>query len=177
MLTITAPEQVAGLPWWPLVLLLAALIAFNVINNRLAPQGHYLLWAIGGSFGVLAIGLLDGNSWTDMGLGWGYLVPGFIWGVGCIVVVTAGYLIAASFRKGRNAMHDDALRFDRVVDETLAILAARAGGSSGGDLTQAAIMGSQAAMIQQQLNFSREAIVDDIGHGFVMDDYVMEKKL
>ena len=39
----------------------------------------------------------------------------------------------------------------------LAILAARAGGSSSGDLAQAAIMGSQAAMIQQQLNFSREA--------------------
>ena len=39
----------------------------------------------------------------------------------------------------------------------LAILAARAGGSSSGDLTQAAILGSQAAMMQQQLNFSREA--------------------
>ena len=39
----------------------------------------------------------------------------------------------------------------------LAILAARAGGSSSGDLAQAAIMGGQAAMIQQQLNFSREA--------------------
>jgi predicted Zn-dependent protease len=39
----------------------------------------------------------------------------------------------------------------------LAILAARAGGSSSGDLTQAAIVGSQAAMVQQQLNFSREA--------------------
>ncbi len=39
----------------------------------------------------------------------------------------------------------------------LAILAARAGGSSSADLTQAAILGSQAAMIQQQLNFSREA--------------------
>jgi predicted Zn-dependent protease len=39
----------------------------------------------------------------------------------------------------------------------LAILAARAGGSSSGDLTQAAILGSQAAMIQQQLNYSREA--------------------
>lgn len=39
----------------------------------------------------------------------------------------------------------------------LAILAARAGGSSSGDLTQAAIMGSQAALVQQQLNFSREA--------------------
>jgi membrane protease YdiL (CAAX protease family) len=107
VLTITAPEQVSGLPWWPLALLIAALIAFNVINNRLAPQGHYLLWAIGGSFGVLAIGLLDGNSWTDMGLGWGYLVPGFLWGAGCVVVVTAGYLVAASFQKGRNAMHDE----------------------------------------------------------------------
>jgi predicted Zn-dependent protease len=39
----------------------------------------------------------------------------------------------------------------------LAILAARAGGSSSGDLTQAAILGGQAAAIQQQLNFSREA--------------------
>lgn len=107
MLTITAPAQVPDLPWWPLILLIAALIAFNVINNRVAPQSHYLLWAIGGSFGVLAIGLLDGNSWTDMGLGWGYLVPGFLWGVGCVVVVTTGYLVAAAFRKGRNAMHDD----------------------------------------------------------------------
>lgn len=39
----------------------------------------------------------------------------------------------------------------------LAILASRAGGSSSGDLAQAAIVGTQAAMIQQQLNFSREA--------------------
>lgn len=107
MLTITAPAQVPDLPWWPLVLLIATLIAFNVINNRVAPQSHYLLWAIGGSFGVLAIGLLDGNSWTDMGLGWGYLVPGFLWGAGCVAVVTAGYLLAAAFRKGRNAMHDE----------------------------------------------------------------------
>ena len=107
MLTITAPAQVPGLPWWPLILLIAALIAFNIINNRIAPQSHYLLWAIGGSFGVLAIGLLDGNSWTDMGLGWGYLVPGFLWALGCVAVVTAGYLLAAAFRKGRNAMHDE----------------------------------------------------------------------
>jgi beta-barrel assembly-enhancing protease len=39
----------------------------------------------------------------------------------------------------------------------LAILAARAGGSSGGDLAQAAIMGGQAAALQQQLNYSRDA--------------------
>jgi membrane protease YdiL (CAAX protease family) len=107
VLTITAPEQVEGLAWWPLIVVGVALVAFNVINNRLAPQGHYLLWAFGGSFGLLAIGLLDGNSWTDMGLGWGYLVPGFIWGAGCVIVVTVGYLLAAAFRRGRNALEDD----------------------------------------------------------------------
>jgi predicted Zn-dependent protease len=50
----------------------------------------------------------------------------------------------------------------------LAILASRAGGSSSGDLTQAAIMGSQAAMIQSQLNFSREAERESDRVGFQM---------
>lgn len=107
MLSITAPEQVSGLPWWPVVLVIVALVAFNVVNNRVAPQDHYLLWAFGGSFGLLAIGVLDGNSWTDMGLGWGYIIPGLIWGVGSVAVVTIGYLLAATFRKGRDAMHDE----------------------------------------------------------------------
>ena len=49
----------------------------------------------------------------------------------------------------------------------LAILAARAGGSSSGDLAQAAIMGGQAAAIQQQLNFSREAEREADRVGFV----------
>jgi predicted Zn-dependent protease len=39
----------------------------------------------------------------------------------------------------------------------LALLAARSGSSSGGDAAQAAIMAGQAAAVQQQLNFSREA--------------------
>jgi predicted Zn-dependent protease len=39
----------------------------------------------------------------------------------------------------------------------LALLAARSNSSSAGDLTQAAILGGQAAAIQSQLNFSREA--------------------
>jgi membrane protease YdiL (CAAX protease family) len=107
VLSITAPEQVPGLAWWPLLLVVVALIAFNVVNNRVAPQGHYLLWAFGGSFGLLAIGVLDGNSWTDMGLGWGYIIPGLIWGVGSVAVVTTGYVLAATFRKGRDAMHDE----------------------------------------------------------------------
>jgi predicted Zn-dependent protease len=53
----------------------------------------------------------------------------------------------------------------------LALLASRAGGSSSGDLTQAAIVGSQAAMIQQQLNFSREAEreADRVGFQTLLD--------
>ncbi|MCU0765000.1 MAG: M48 family metalloprotease [Burkholderiaceae bacterium] len=39
----------------------------------------------------------------------------------------------------------------------LALLAARGGSSSSGDAAQAAIMAGQAAAVQQQLNFSREA--------------------
>ena len=107
MLTITAPEQVSGLAWWPVIVVVLALIVFNVVNNRLAPQGHYLLWAFGGSFGLLALGVWDGNSWTDMGLGWGYVVPGLLWGAGSVALVTVGYLLAATFRKGRDAMHDE----------------------------------------------------------------------
>ncbi|MFM7598418.1 MAG: lysostaphin resistance A-like protein [Actinomycetota bacterium] len=107
MLSISYPTQVEGLPLWPVIVVIVALIAFNVVTKRLAPEGHHLLWAMGGSFGLLALGILDGNNWTDMGLGWTYLIPGVLWGVGCVVVVTAGYLIAASFRRGRDAMHDE----------------------------------------------------------------------
>ncbi|MFM8772472.1 MAG: lysostaphin resistance A-like protein [Actinomycetota bacterium] len=107
MLSISYPAQVEGLPLWPVIVVIVALIAFNVVTTRLAPEGHHLLWAMGGSFGLLALGILDGNSWTDMGLGWTYLIPGVLWGVGCVVIVTAGYLIAASFRRGRDAMHDE----------------------------------------------------------------------
>ena len=67
------PDQVAGLPWWPLVLVGVALIVINIVNNRVAPQEHYLLWAFVGSVVLLAIGLLDGNDFTDMGLGFSYL--------------------------------------------------------------------------------------------------------
>lgn len=107
MFTITAPQQEAGLPLWPLLLVLAALVLLNVVNNRVAPQEHYLLWAFGGSFGFLALGLLDGNSWTDMGLGWGYYLPGLIWGGACVGIVTLVYLVGASMRRTRAAFHDD----------------------------------------------------------------------
>ncbi len=107
MFTIIAPEQVSGLAWWPPVAVVVLLVLINVVNNRVAPQTHYLLWSFGGSVLLLAVGLLDGNSWTDMGLGWRYLVPGLIWGAAAIGLITAVYVIGSLFRRTRAAFHDE----------------------------------------------------------------------
>ena len=54
-----APEQVGGLPWWPVALVIAILVLFNLLFQRVAPTNQHLLWSIGGTFGLLAIGLLE----------------------------------------------------------------------------------------------------------------------
>ena len=101
MFAIIAPEQVPGLPWWPLVLVIVALIVINIVNNRLAPQSHTLLWAFGSSVVLLAIGLLDGNTWTDLGLSWRYWIPGLVWAAISIGAITLFYLIGSAFGRTR----------------------------------------------------------------------------
>ena len=107
MLAWVAPEQVAGLAWWPPIAVVVVLIGINIVNNRLAPQEHYLLWSFGGSVVLVAFGLLDGNSWTDMGLSWRYWIPGLIWAAICIGAVTLVYLVGSSFKPTREAFHDE----------------------------------------------------------------------
>ena len=107
MFTIIAPEQVTGLAWWPPVGVVLLLVLINIVNNRVAPQTHYLLWSFGGSVLLLAVGLLDGNSWTDMGLGWRYLLPGLIWAAAAIGLITAVYVVGSLFRRTRAAFHDE----------------------------------------------------------------------
>ena len=107
MFTIIAPEQVTGLAWWPPVGVVVLLVLINIVNNRVAPQTHYLLWSFGGSVLLLAVGLLDGNSWTDMGLGWLYLLPGLIWAAAAIGLITAVYVVGSLFRRTRAAFHDE----------------------------------------------------------------------
>ena len=107
MFTIIAPEQVTGLALWPPVGVVVLLVLINIVNNRVAPQTHYLLWSFGGSVLLLAVGLLDGNSWTDMGLGWRYLLPGLIWAAAAIGLITAVYVVGSLFRRTRAAFHDE----------------------------------------------------------------------
>ena len=122
MFELVAPAQQAGLAWWPVAVVVVLLVVLNVVNNRVAPQEHYLLWAFGGSVLLLAIGLLDGNTWTDMGLGWSYLIPGTIWAFACIGLVTAVYLLGTAFKRTRTAFHDERmsdLSGGRVVFQAL----------------------------------------------------------
>lgn len=122
MIELVYPEQQAGLAWWPVAVVIVTLVVLNVVNNRLAPQTHYLLWSFGGSVGLLALGLLDGNSWTDMGLAWQYLLPGLIWAAICIGGVTAVYLVGSAFKRTRVAFHDERmteLSRSRVVFQAL----------------------------------------------------------
>ncbi len=107
MIHIEFPEQQAGLAFWPVAVVIVTLLVLNVVNNRVAPQTHYLLWSFGGSVGLLALGLLDGNSWTDMGLGLSYLLSGTLWALACIGGVTAVYLVGSAFRRTRTAFHDE----------------------------------------------------------------------
>lgn len=107
MFDVAVPAQETGLAWWPVAVMIAALLILNVVNNRVAPQTHYLLWTFGGSVGLLALGLLDGNSWTDMGFGVAYLLPGLMWAGICIGGVTLIYLVGSAFRRTRTAFHDE----------------------------------------------------------------------
>jgi len=107
MINWVVPDQVSGLALWPLAVVILVLVALNIINNRVAPQTHYLLWAFSFAVVFLAIGLLDGCSWTDMGLGRGYYVPGLIWGAMCIGAIALVYFAGSLIRHTRAAFHDE----------------------------------------------------------------------
>jgi uncharacterized protein len=107
MFNWVVPAQESGLAWWPVAVVIATLLILNIVNNRVAPQTHYLLWSFGGATLLLAMGLLDGNTWTDMGLGWSYLIPGLAWAAVCIGGVTAVYLVGSAFKRTRTAFHDE----------------------------------------------------------------------
>ena len=107
MFELYAPTQVTGLDLWPVLVVIAFMVTLNVVNNRVAPQTHFLLWAFGGSVVLVAMGLLDGNTWTDMGLSWRFALRGLIWGAVMVGLVTLAYLVASSFKKTREAFHDE----------------------------------------------------------------------
>lgn len=99
------PQLTPGLPWWPVVAVLAMMLMVNVAANKALPS-LYLFWAISGSIVVLALGRLDGCTWRDLGLSPGTWVPGLIWGIGAIVIIYTIYEIGSRLPRTRRAFAD-----------------------------------------------------------------------
>ena len=72
------PDVQSGLAWWPVLAVVVLLIMINVAANKAVP-GYYLFWTLGGSVVVLALGLLDGCTWSDLVLAPRTWVPGLVW--------------------------------------------------------------------------------------------------
>jgi len=104
---IFVPEIDPTLSWWPPVVVVVALVLFNIVNHRVAPRSHGLLWSFGGSVLLIALGLLDGNTWTDMGLGWARMLPGLVWAGAAVGLVTVFYLVGAWLPRTREAFRDE----------------------------------------------------------------------
>ena len=99
------PEVEPGLKLWPVVAVVVLLVMINVAANKAVP-GYYLFWALGGSVGVLALGVLDGCSWADRGLAPRTWVRGAVWGGVAILIVFTIYAIGSSWKRTRNAFRD-----------------------------------------------------------------------
>lgn len=93
------------LPLWPIVAVVVLLLMINVAANKALP-GYYLFWTLGGSVVVLALGKLDGCTWTDMGLGPTTWIRGAIYGAAAILVIFAVFAFASRRPRMHDAFHD-----------------------------------------------------------------------
>lgn len=101
--TIPGVEQ--GLAWWPVVAVGVLLLMINVAAHQ-APQRLYLFWALGGSVVVLALGVLDGSTFTDLGMSPRTWVAGLVWGFAAIAIVFIVYAVGASWERTKEAFAD-----------------------------------------------------------------------
>ncbi|MFN8126487.1 MAG: type II CAAX endopeptidase family protein [Candidatus Nanopelagicales bacterium] len=99
------PQIEPGLKFWPVAAVIVLLVMINVAANKAVP-GYYLFWALGGSVVVLALGLLDGCSWADLGLAPRTWFRGVVWGGVAILIVFAIYAVGTTWKRTRPAFHD-----------------------------------------------------------------------
>ena len=102
---IALPTIETGLPAWPVVAVIVLMLMINVAANKAVP-GYYLFWTLGGSVVVLALGILDGCTWADLGLAPSTWFMGAVWGGGLMAGVFAVYAIGSTWKKTRAAFHD-----------------------------------------------------------------------
>lgn len=90
----TIPTVDPSLAWWPVAAVIVLIVMINVAAHK-ALKDLYLFWALGGSVVVLAIGILDGTTWRDLGLAPATWASGLIWGLGSIIGIYTIYEVGS----------------------------------------------------------------------------------
>ncbi len=103
-----------------LVAVFVVMVAANIATNRLS-QKWYVPVCVLASAVLVALAWLDGLRADDLGLGRGTILPGLAWGLLLVVIVVAGYLVAAAIPRARGAFTDR-----RAMEATGQAIAVRA---------------------------------------------------
>ena len=90
----------------PVVVVLGVLVLLNLMNNRWK-EHWYVRTCVLGAAVLLGIGLLDKQTWTEMGLGLGTYIQGLIWAAGCIGAVLLLYFIGIALPFSRKFFYDE----------------------------------------------------------------------
>jgi membrane protease YdiL (CAAX protease family) len=105
-----------------LVVSVALLTVFNVLNNRVLPSWSYVPVNLAEAVVLLAVARWAWCSWADLGLAWRQCGRGLLWGLGAMGVILAVYLIAVAIPLTRGYFEDDTAEhasFGRMVYEVL----------------------------------------------------------
>lgn len=90
----------------PVAAVLVVLALINLTNNRWK-QHWYVSTGLAGTAALLAIGLLDKQTWAQLGLGLGSWLTGLVWGLVGIGAVLLAYLIGIAFPFTRKFFIDE----------------------------------------------------------------------
>jgi uncharacterized protein len=93
-----------GRPGWAVVIVVAFLMAVNVIDVRVAHAS--LLLGLVGAAGLLALARWAGLSWAELGLGRGTYRRGLLWALAAIGAVAVVFTVGAALPATRSAFRD-----------------------------------------------------------------------
>jgi membrane protease YdiL (CAAX protease family) len=104
----SSPLQVSGVPpgrlRWALAVVVAVLVAVNVIDVRVAHAS--LVLGPAGAAGLLAVARWAGLSWRELGLGSGTWRRGLVWAFGAIGAAAVVFAAGAALPLTRSAFRD-----------------------------------------------------------------------
>ncbi|MBX3284931.1 MAG: CPBP family intramembrane metalloprotease [Actinobacteria bacterium] len=94
--------------WWPIALIVTALVVINVASNRLVPKGGYVAWAVASTALLLWLARrVDGRSWDELGLARSTWRRGLRWGGVLVGTVLAVYVVAVALPATQDLFRDE----------------------------------------------------------------------